>query len=355
MKYPVTLIRGNGIGLDITTATQATIAATGVEIDWQVVDAGIDGMDQYGTSLPDSVLASIRQTKTLFKGPTTTSAKLSSRSLDRELCKQLNLYANLCPAKLMVGVQSYLPAMDLVIVRENTEDLYTGIEFERTTIEAAEARSFLSKLSGKRIREDSAVGIKSISVKGCGQIIEFAFNYAQAYDRRKVTVVHKANMMQSTDGLFLAIAGEVAKEFPNIEFEDQSVDVVCMQLMQQPENYDVLVMPNLYGDILSNLCRGTIGGLGVAPIAYMGDKYAVFTATPPCNPTPIGQANPTALILSSVLMLQHLGEGEAAQKLQTAVETVVAAQTHVTADLAPVGTEPVDTETMAQAIAQAIV
>jgi len=355
MKYPVTLIRGKGRGLEITTATQVAIAATGVEIDWQIVDADIDVMDPYDPSLPTAVLDSIRQTKTALKGPMARPAEPSDWSIDREICKQLHLYANLHLAKSMVGVQSCFPEMDLVIVRENTEDLYTGIEFERTTIDAAEARSFLSKLSSKRIREDSAIGIKAISVKGCGQIIEFAFNYAQTHGRQKITVVHNANVMQFTDGLFLDIAREVAKEFPDIEFADQVVGEVCMQLTQQPQDYDVLVMPNLYGEILSNLCTGMIGGWRVAPSAYMGDEYAVFSATHPSNPPFMGSANPTALILSGVLMLHHLGEQEAAQKLQIAVGTVIAAQTHVTADLAPVGTEPVGTEEMAQAIAQAIV
>jgi isocitrate dehydrogenase (NAD+) len=243
-----------------------------------------------------------------------------------------------------------------VIVRENTEDLHAGIEFERTTVEAAEARTFLSRLSGKTIREDSAIAVKPISVLGSQQIVDFAFRHATVTGRKKVTAVHKANIMKYTDGLFLEVAREVAKDYPNIEFEDCIVDNMCMQLMQKPDLYDVLVMPNLYGDILSDLCAGMIGGLGVAPSVNLGHEYAVFEALHGSAPQYAGQnkANPTALILSGVLMLQHLGAIEAAAKLQKAVEFVIAEQKNVTYDLVPEGTTSVGTREMAEAIAQAM-
>jgi isocitrate dehydrogenase (NAD+) len=356
MGYPVTLIRGDGIGPEVAAATQLAVDATGVSIDWHVVDAGIGVMEEYGTPLPEHVLEFIRNDKTAIKGPIGTPIGTGFRSVNVEIRKQLNLYANLRPAKSIVGVKSYFKDIDLVIVRENTEDLYAGIEFERTTREAAEAREFLSRLSGKPIREDSAIGVKPISVLGSQQIVEFAFKHATATGRKKVTAVHKANIMKYTDGLFLEVAREVAKDYPNIEFEDRIVDNMCMQLMQKPELYDVLVMPNLYGDILSDLCAGMIGGLGVAPGANIGHDVAVFEAIHGSAPKYAGQnkANPTALILSGVLMLQHLGETEAAEKLQKAVEFVIAEQKNVTYDLAPAGTEPVGTHEMAEAIAHAM-
>jgi isocitrate dehydrogenase (NAD+) len=356
MGYPVTLIRGDGIGPEVTEATRFAIDATGVSIDWHVVDAGIEAMEQYGTALPEPVLDSIRQTKTALKGPIANPVGKGLSSANVELRKQLNLYASLGLAKSIAGINSFLHDIDLVIVRENTEDLHAGIEFERTTVEAAEARTFLSRLSSKTIREDSAIGVKPISVLGSQQIVEFAFRHATVTGRKKVTAVHKANIMKHTDGLFLEVACEVAKDYPNIEFEDRIVDTLCLQLMQKPEHYDVLVMPNLYGDILFNLCAGMIGGLGVAPGAYVGHEYAVFEALHGCAPQYAGQnkANPTALILSGVLMLQHLGAIEAAAKLQKAVEFVIAEQKNVTYDLAPEGSTPVSTYEMAEAIAQAM-
>jgi isocitrate dehydrogenase (NAD+) len=356
MGYPVTLIRGDGIGPEVTAAAQTAIDATGVAIDWQIVEAGMGAMEQYGTPLPATVLDSIRETKIALKGPIITPVNQGFPSVNEEFRRQLNLYANLRPIKLMAGVKSPFQDIDWVIVRENMEDLYAGIEFERTTIDAAEARSFLSKLSDQRIREDSAIGVRSISVKNCGQIVEFAFNYAQANGRRHITAVHKANRMKFTDGLFLEIARDVAADYPDIQFEDQIVDNLCLQLVQTPELFDVLVMPNLYGDILSNFCAGMIGGLGVAPSANIGDQYAIFETIHGSEPQYAGQnkANPTALILSGVLMLHHLGERAAAQKLQMAVETVISAQTQVTYDLAPAGIEPVATQEMAEAIAHAI-
>jgi isocitrate dehydrogenase (NAD+) len=356
MGYPVTLIRGDGIGPEVVEATRFAIDATGVSIDWHVVDAGMEVMDQYGTSLPEPVLESIRETKTALKGPTTTPIGQEFKSASVEICKRLNLYASLRPAKSIAGIQSFFHDIDLAIVRENTEDLYAGIEFERTTVEAAEARTFLSRLSSKTIREDSAIGVKPISVLGSQQIVEFAFRHATVTGRKKVTAVHNAHIMKHTDGLFLEVAREVAKDYPNIEFDDRRVDTLCMQLMQKPQLYDVLVMPNLYGDILSGLCAGMVGGLGVASGAHVGHEYAVFEALHGSAPQHAGQnkTNPTALILSGVLMLQHLGAIEAAAKLQKAVEFVIAEQKNLTYDLAPEGTTPIGTREMAEAIAQAM-
>lgn len=354
VAHAVTLVRGDGIGPEVAKATQTAIDATGVAINWQIVDAGIDMMDKYGTPLPENVLDAIKETKTAIKGPITTPVGTGFRSVNVEIRKRLNLYANLRPAKSIPGVKSYFQNIDLVIVRENTEDLYAGIEFEYTSEEAAQARKFLSELSGKPLKEDAAIGIKPISVTGSDKILEFAFKYAQSHGRKKVTAVHKANIMKFTDGLFLDRARLMAPSYADIEFEDRIVDNMCMQLMQKPELYDVMVMPNLYGDILSDLCAGMIGGLGVAPGANIGDDYAVFEAIHGSAPKYAGQnkANPTALILSGVLMLQYLGEMEAAQRLQSAVEKVISERKAVTYDLTPVGQTPVGTQEMAAAIAE---
>jgi isocitrate dehydrogenase (NAD+) len=355
MGYPVTLIRGDGIGPEVAEAARSVIDATGVSIDWHVVDAGVDQIDQYGTPLPEHVLNSIRKTKIALKGPISTPIGSGFRSINVEIRKTLNLYASLRPIKSIPGVRSHFHDIDLIIVRENTEDLYVGIEFERTTHEAVEVREFLSRLSGVPMREDSAIGVKPISVLGSRRIVEFAFKHAIALGRKKLTAVHKANIMKFTDGLFLEIAREVAKEYPQIEFEDCIIDNMCMQLVQKPEQYDVLVMPNFYGDILSDLCAGMIGGLGVAPGANIGQDYAVFEAIHGSAPDIAGQnkANPTALILSGVMMLEHLGEVEAAHQLQAAVKQVIAEKKSVTSDLDYID-EPVGTIAMAEAIAQAI-
>jgi isocitrate dehydrogenase (NAD+) len=355
MGYPVTLIRGDGIGPEVADATRLVMDATGVSIDWHVVEAGVDQIDQYGTPLPEYVLDSIRKTKTVLKGPVSTPIGGGFRSVNVEIRKTFNLYANLRPIKSIPGVKRHFRDIDLIIVRENTEDLYVGIEFERTTHEAAEVREFLSRLSGVPIREDSAIGVKPISVLGSRRIVEFAFKHAIALGRKKVTAVHKANIMKFTDGLFLEIAREVAKEYPQIEFEDRLVDNMCVQLVQKPEQYDVLVMPNLYGDILSDLCAAMIGGLGVAPGANIGLDYAIFEAIHGSAPDIAGQnkANPTALILSGVLMLEHLGETEAAHRLEAAVKQVIAERKSVTGDLDFID-EPVGTTAMAEAIAQAM-
>ncbi|NJK35590.1 MAG: isocitrate/isopropylmalate dehydrogenase family protein [Oscillatoriales cyanobacterium SM2_2_1] len=356
MGYPVTLIRGDGIGPEVAQATQTVLDATGIAFEWQVVDAGVGVMETYGTPLPEHVLDAIRQTKTAIKGPITTPVGSGFRSVNVAIRKELDLYANLRPARSLVGVKSAFRDVDLVIVRENTEDLYAGIEFALHTDEVNQARTFLSDLSGKKIRGDAAIGVKPISDFGSRRIATFAFEYARTNHRRKVTAVHKANIMKFTDGLFLEVARDVAKNYPDIEFEDRIVDNMCMQLMQKPELYDVLVLPNLYGDIVSDLCAGMIGGLGVAPGANFGTDCAVFEAIHGSAPKYAGQnrVNPTALILSGAMLLQHLGEAEAAARVQKAVAEVIAEGISVTYDLVPAGGTAVGTQEMAVAIAEKV-
>lgn len=353
MAYSVTLIRGDGIGPEVAKAMQTAIDATGVQIDWSIEDAGVDVMEAYGTPLPDRVLESVRKTKVAIKGPITTPVGSGFRSVNVAIRKELDLFANLRPAKSMKGVKSKFSDVDLIIVRENTEDLYAGIEFQAGTDSAAKAQKFMEELSGKSIRENSAIGIKPISEFGSRRIVKFAFDYARENGRKKVTAVHKANIMKFTDGLFLEVARDVAKSYPEIEFEDRIVDNMCMQLMQKPELYDVLVLPNLYGDILSDLTAGMIGGLGVAPGGNYGEDIAVFEAIHGSAPKYAGQnkVNPTALILSGALMLKHLGEPAAADRVQKAVEAVIAEGKYVTYDLAPAGSASVGTQEMAEAIA----
>ena len=354
MTYRVTLIPGDGIGPEVSRAMKTVIEATGLPFEWTEVDAGVDVIDKYGTPLPPQVLEAIRDTQLAIKGPIGTPVGTGFRSVNVAIRKELDLYANLRPAKSMVGVKSFFQNVDLVVVRENTEDLYAGIEFELQTEAVDQAREFLSKLADKEIRADAAIGIKPISIMGSRRIIKFAFEHARANGRKKVTAVHKANIMKFTDGLFLQVAREVALEYPNIEFDDRIVDNMCMQLMQKPELYDVLVLPNLYGDIISDLCAGMIGGLGVAPGANIGDDIAVFEAIHGSAPKYAGlnRVNPIALILSGVLMLKYLGEHEAGAKVQQAVEDVVAEGKQVTYDLAK--GEPVGTQEMAEAIARKV-
>ena len=353
-SYRITLIPGDGIGPEIAETAQACIEATGIPIEWDIQDAGIDTMEKEGTPLPERVLESIRKNKVAIKSPITTPVGTGFRSVNVALRKELDLYACLRPCKSYVGVRSRYQNIDLVIVRENTEDLYAGIEFQKGTPEALELIQNIEKLSKKKIRPDSGVSIKPISVFGTERVVRFAFEYARKYKRRKVTAVHKANIMKFSDGLFLEVAREVAKKYPDIEFEDRIVDNMCMQLVQFPENYDVLVLPNLYGDILSDLCAGLIGGLGIAPGANIGEHYSLFEATHGSAPKYKGlnKVNPTAVILSGVLMLQHLGENEAADRLEKAVADVIREGKEVTYDMKPRKDDPsaVGTREMGQAI-----
>lgn len=351
MAYKITLIPGDGIGPEIADAARRCIDATGVEIDWEVVDAGIDVIDQYGTPLPAHVLESIRKNKIALKGPITTPIGHGFRSVNVTLRQELGLYACVRPSKYYPGVRSRYQDVDLVVIRENTEDLYAGVEFPK---DSAEAQQIIAMAKDK-IRPDSAISIKSISVTGTRDIVRYAFEYAVANGRRKVTAITKANIMKCTDGLFYDVAREVAKDYEGqIEYEERLIDNMCMQLVQKPEYYDVLVLPNLYGDIISDLCAGLVGGLGMAPGANIGKEMAVFEATHGSAPKYKGlnKVNPVALILSGVMMLRHMQEQEAADRLEQAVAAVIKEGKSVTYDMKPDPTDPtaVGTKEMADAI-----
>jgi isocitrate dehydrogenase (NAD+) len=354
--HKVTFIPGDGTGPEVAWAMRRCVDATGVQIEWEEQHAGVDVMEEKGTPLPQEVLASIRRNKVAIKGPITTPVGKGFRSVNVALRKELDLYACLRPCKFYPGVRSHYPEVDLVIVRENTEDLYAGIEFQEGTENCLKAIEAIEKLSGSKIKRDSGVSIKPISISGSERIVRYAFEYAKSHERRKVTAVHKANIMKFSDGLFLETARKVAEEYAGsgIEFEDRIVDNMCMQLVQKPELYDVLVLPNLYGDIISDLACGLVGGLGVAPGANMGDGIAVFEATHGSAPKYKGlnRVNPTATILSGVLMLRHLGEEESADRLEKAVAKVIAEGRDVTYDLKPERDDPsaVGTAEMAEAI-----
>jgi isocitrate dehydrogenase (NAD+) len=335
MQYAVTLIPGDGTGPEITEATRRVLEATGVQFDWHVQRAGLEVFEKYGTVLPDEVIESIKQTKVGLKGPITTPVGRGSRSANAALRKKLDLYANLRPAKTYQGLRSRYDHIDLIIVRENTEDLYSGIEFQRGTQAQEEMLETIARTTGSRLDANSAISIKYISVLATRRIVKFAFEYARTNGRRKVTAVHKANIMKFSDGLFLSVAQEVAKEYADIQFEDRIVDNMCMQLVQKPEIYDVLVLPNLYGDIISDLSAGLIGGLGVAPGANIGGQYAVFEPVHGSAPKYAGQnkVNPMAMMFSGVMMLRHLGEKDAAVRLEKALAQVIAEGKYVTYDL----------------------
>lgn len=315
MAYRITLIPGDGIGPEVTEAARRVLDASGVKIEWEVVEAGEKVMGQYGTPLPDHVLESVKRNKVALKGPITTPVGTGFRSVNVALRQALNLYANVRPVKSYEGVPSRYTNVDLIIVRENTEDLYAGIEY----------------MAG----DDAAVGVKIITRKASERIVRYAFELARREKRRKVTAVHKANIQKLTDGLFLECARKVAQDYPDIEFEDMIVDAMSMKLVQSPENYDVLVMPNMYGDILSDLAAGLVGGLGIAPGANIGEDGAVFEPIHGSAPKRAGQnlANPTATILSGVMMLRYLGELEAADRVEKAVAKVIKEGKEVTYDL----------------------
>lgn len=360
MTHQVTLIPGDGVGPELAEATRMCVDATGVAIEWDVQEAGVDVMERLGTPVPDSVLESCRRTGVALKAPITTPVGTGFRSVNVYLRQALDLYACVRPCKHYEGVRTSFASsnVDLVIVRENTEDLYIGCEFERGKPETEEMLATIKRLTGKTLRSDSGISIKPISVTGSEKIVKYAFEYARKHGRKKVTSVHKANILKFSDGLFLEVSRQVAKQYPDIEFEDRIVDNMCMQLVQKPELYDVLVLPNLYGDILSDLCAGLVGGLGVAPGANIGAKGAVFEATHGSAPKYKGQwkMNPTALILSAVLMLEYLGEVDAANRLESAVAKVIREGKDVTYDLKPHRDDPtaVGTLDMARAIIKAI-
>jgi isocitrate dehydrogenase (NAD+) len=334
-RHAVTLIPGDGVGPEITEATVRVLEATGVEFDWDVQQAGENVMAEYGTPLPAHVLDSIRRNRVALKGPITTPVGTGFRSVNVALRQELELYACVRPVKAYKGARNLRDDLDLVVVRENSEDIYIGIEFEKGTPECRQVLEEVSTLSRKRIRPDSGLSIKPISVSGSERIVQFAFDYARQYGRKKITLVHKANIMKHTDGLFLAVGREVAERNPDIECEDRIVDNMCMQLVLRPSEYDVLCCPNLYGDIVSDLGAGMIGGLGLAPGANVGTDGAVFEATHGSAPKYAGQnrVNPMALMLSGVLMLRHLKETTAADLMEKAIADVIREGKAVTYDL----------------------
>ena len=359
MVYNITLIPGDGIGPEVSEAARRCVEATGVKVNWDVQEAGADVIEKYGTPLPDQVLESIRKNRVALKGPLTTPIGTGFRSVNVAIRKELDLYACLRPCKSFVGVRSYYKNVDLVIVRENTEDLYAGIEFEEGKAETKKLIKEIEELAKKKIRPDSGLSIKPISITGTKRIVKFAFDYAIKHKRKKVTAVTKANIMKFTDGLFFAVAREVAKNYEGeIEYEERLIDNMCMQLVQKPELYDIMVLPNLYGDILSDLCAGLVGGLGVAPGANIGEGIAVFEAIHGSAPKYRSQnkVNPVAMILSAVLMLDYLGEKTAAQKLEKAVAKIIAEGKQVTYDMKDHRDDPtaVGTSQMADAIIKAI-
>jgi isocitrate dehydrogenase (NAD+) len=340
--YNITLIPGDGTGPEISEAAKRVIEATGVPIQWDIQDAGIDVYEKEGTPLPQRVIDSIRKNKVAIKGPVTTPVGTGFRSVNVTLRQALDLYCCLRPSRIYKGVRTRYNNVDIVIVRENTEDLYAGIEFEKGSDGAQKVIDLIQGLTGKTIRQDSGISIKPISVFGTERIVRFAFEYARKNRRKKVTAVHKANIMKFSDGLFLETARNVAQNYPDIEFEDRIVDNMCMQLVQKPELYDVLVLPNLYGDIVSDLAAGLIGGLGIAPGANLGEECAVFEPVHGSAPKYKGlnKVNPLAMILSGVMMLRHLKEFKAAERLENAIAAVVEEGRQVTYDLKPTPDDP---------------
>lgn len=336
MTYRITLLPGDGIGPEITDATVRVLDATGVKFNWDTGTIGENAIAKFGTPLPEEVIESISRNKIVLKGPVTTPIGKGFRSVNVALRKKLDLYACLRPCKSYEGVVTTpYRGVDIVIVRENTEDLYIGIEFAKGSPEARELLDFISSHTEEKIREDSGFSIKMISEYGSRRIIKFAFDYARKNDRKKVTAVHKANILKFSDGIFLSVAREVAKDYPDIEFEDVLVDALCMRLVRNPGIFDVIVLPNLYGDIISDLCAGLVGGLGLAPGANIGEKAAIFEPTHGSAPKYIGlnKVSPMAMMLSAVLMLRYLGEKDAAARMENAIAAVIKEGINVTYDL----------------------
>lgn len=358
MRHKITLIPGDGIGPEITEATVKVVEATGADIEWDVVNAGADVYEKEGKVLPDRVIESLKKNKTGIKGPITTPVGTGFRSVNVAMRKLFNLYACVRPCKSYPGVKSRYKDIDLVIIRENTEDLYAGIEFEKGKSATSQLIDFIKEKKDATIRKDSGISIKPISVEGSENIIRFAFEYARKNNRKKVTGVHKANIMKYSDGLFLEVFKRVASEYSDMESEDRIVDNMCMQLVQKPELYDVLVLPNLYGDILSDLAAGLVGGLGVAPGGNIGKDIALFEPTHGSAPKYKGlnKVNPTAMMLSAVMMLGSIGEEKRADILEAAIAENIREGKYVTYDLKPDRDDPtaVGTSEFADAVAEKI-
>lgn len=359
MKHTITLIPGDGIGPEVSLATKRCVEATGVDIAWEEFIAGEEAIKKFGTPLPQNIIDSVKKNRVAIKGPIVTPVGSGFRSVNVQLRHALDLYICLRPAKTMEGLNTPFKNVDIVIVRENSEDLYMGIEFQEGTPDCKKIIDVVNSLSEKKIKPDSGISIKPISRSGTRRIVKFAFEYALKNNRKKVTAVHKANIMKHTDGLFLSIAREVAVEYAGkVEFNDAIVDNLSMQLVTRPNNFDVLVLPNLYGDIVSDLCAGLIGGLGVAPGANLGEDIALFEPVHGSAPkyTGMNKVNPTAMILSAVMMLKYIGEDKAASKLERAVMDVIKEGKSVTYDLKKDRNDPsaVSTSAMADAIIEKI-
>jgi isocitrate dehydrogenase (NAD+) len=359
MKYKITLIPGDGIGPEVIEATKKCLKATGVQIEWEEFIAGEEAIKKFGIPLPDDLIASVKRNKVALKGPITTPIASGFRSVNVALRQSLDLFACVRPAKSIEGVTAPYKNINLVIVRENSEDLYAGIEFEKGAKDTKELIALINKLSPKKVREDSGISIKPISEFASRRIVEFAFRYAIENNRKKVTAVHKANIMKYTDGLFLRVARDVALEYKDkIGFDEAIVDNLSMQLVLRPQNFDVLVLPNLYGDIISDLCAGLIGGLGIAPGVNIGKDCALFEPVHGAAPKYTGQnkVNPTATIQSAILMLRYINEEKAADKLELALKQVIKEGKSVTYDLKKDRNDPtaVGTQQMAEAIINAM-
>jgi isocitrate dehydrogenase (NAD+) len=359
MPHKITLIPGDGIGREVSLAAARCIEAAGVDIKWEAVLAGQDALTETGELLPRGVLDSIKKNKVALKGPIITPIGTGFRSVNVAIRQALGLFACVRPAKSYAGIKSRFNDIDLVVIRENSEDLYIGIEFEQGKPDTKELINRIENYTKKKIRLDSGISIKPISKFATDRIARFAFQYALENKRKKVTCVHKANIMKFTDGLFLQVARDVAQEFSGrVIFEEAIVDNMAMQLVVKPHKYDVLLLPNLYGDIISDLCAGLVGGLGVAPGANIGTDSAVFEAVHGSAPKYKGQnkANPMAMILSGVLMLRHIKEDKAAENLENAVKEVIAEGKSLTYDLKADALDPtaVGTKEMADAIIKKI-
>lgn len=357
-KHTVTLIPGDGIGPEITQAMARVVEATGVDIEWEVVEAGAKLMDTAGTPLPAGVFESIRKNKVAIKGPITTPVGYGFRSCNVALRKELDLYVNLRPAFSIPGTGARYTDVDIVIVRENTEDLYAGVEFEEGKEDTLELIDFIEEHGAGVIRKDSGISIKPISITASDRIIRYAFEYAIAQGRHKVTAVHKANIQKFSDGLWLDCARRIAAEYAGrVEFEDRIVDATCMGLVLHPEDFDVLVLPNLYGDIVSDLAAGLVGGLGIAPGANIGIDCAIFEPVHGSAPKHAGkdEANPTAEMLSACMMLDHLGEHEAASRMKAAIVAVLAEGRDVTYDIMRTNTGSTEGSVGTQAFADAVI
>ena len=351
-KHKVTFIPGDGIGPEVAEATRRVLEATGIKFRWDTVIVGSQAQEESGTPLPDQALQSVRRNKVALKGPVTTPIGAGFRSVNVALRQALDLYVCLRPYKVYPGIETPFKGVDIVVVRENTEDFYAGIEFARGDSETKKLLDLVLHATGKKLNKDSAVSLKVISETASRRIVKFAFEYARQNGRRKVTAVHKANILKFSDGLFLDTAREVGREYSDIEFNDMLVDAICMELVRKPQMFDVLVLPNLYGDIISDLCAGLVGGMGIAPGANIGDEVAIFEPTHGSAPKYAGKnkINPMAMMLSGVMMLRYLGEKDSADRLESAIAEVIAEGKNVTYDLKLDAASAVGTSQVADAV-----